>query len=280
MWGTMKQPTDWIAVDRGELPSIESGAGPSVILCHAGIADMTMWEPQIGALSTQFSVLAYDARGYGLSRTEPGTYSPLADLAAVIESRDVPRVALVGCSLGGALTLEYAAANPDLVWAIVWVCGGIWGSPRVQDEVETAFEVHRQALKASADWEGLADADASFWVDGPRTPGRGPAEIRRQVLDMILHNIRRPDDDLILEFDPPSDESRLRAITCPVLVVIGDFDATAIASGAATLMRLLPDAEEIHFPAAHLPNMESPSAFTAAVSDFLQRAWSKRAGSA
>lgn len=111
--------------------------------------------------------------------------------------------------------------------------------------------MRRQALKSSADWVGLADADASFWVDGPRTAGRGPAELRARVQEMILHNIRRPDDDLILDFDPPSDISRLRAITCPVLLVIGDFDATSIAEAAATLRRMLPNVEERHFPAAH-----------------------------
>lgn len=278
--GHMTQPTAWIAVDGGELSSIEAGSGPSVILCHAGIAHMAMWEPQISELGREFAVLAYDARGYGLSRTEPGTFSPLIDLGAVVDSRDAPKVALVGCSLGGALALEYAVANPDRVWALVWVCGGIWGAPRAQDEWEAAFELHRQALKSSADWEGLADADASFWVDGPRTPGRGRAALRAQVRDMILHNIRRPDHDLVLSFDPPSDLERLRAVTCPVLLVIGDFDATAIAEGAATLRRLLPNVQETHLPAAHLPNMELPTAFTAAVRDFLQRAWAGAEGPA
>ena len=268
----MNQPTGWIEVQGGELPTIEAGTGPPVILCHAGVAHMAMWEPQLSGLSQEFAVLAYDARGYGLSRTEAGTYSPLTDLGTVVDSRDEQKVALVGCSLGAALALEYAAANPDRVWAVVWVCGGIWGSPRVQDDSEAAFDLHRQALKSSADWVGLADADASFWVDGPRTAGRGPAELRRQVRNMILHNIRRPDNDLILDFDPPSDVSRLRAITCPVLLVLGVFDATAIAAAAATLRRVLPNVEERHFPAAHLPNMEVPTAFTAAVLDFLQRA--------
>jgi pimeloyl-ACP methyl ester carboxylesterase len=275
----MKQPTGWIPVDGGELPSIEAGAGPCVLLLHAGIADMSMWEPQVDELSTDFVVAAYDARGYGLSRSEPGTYSPLADLVEVAQARDEPSVALVGCSLGGALALEYAAANPDRVWALVWVCGGIWGSPRIQDEVEAAYDARREALKASADWEALADADAAFWVDGPRTPGRGPAELRSQVRDMILHNIHRPDDGLVLDFDPPSEVSRLRAITCPVLLVLGDFDATAIAGGAATLKELLPNVEETHFPTAHLPNLEFPSAFADVVRDFLQRAWSSTGSS-
>lgn len=273
----MKQPTGWIVVDGGELPSIEAGTGPCVLLLHAGIADMSMWEPQLDELSKDFAVAAYDARGYGLSRSEPGTYSPLSDLAAVVQARDEPSVALVGCSLGGALALEYAAANPEQVWALVWVCGGIWGSPRIQDEVEAAFNAGREVLKASADWDALADADAAFWVDGPRTPGRGPAELRDQVRGMILRNIRRPDDGLVLDFEPQSDVSRLRAIKCPVLVVLGDFDATAIAAGAATLKELLPNVRETHFPAAHMPNLEYPSAFAEIVRDFLERAWSERA---
>lgn len=274
----MTRTTGWIPVDRGELPTIQAGSGPLTLLLHAGVAHMAMWEPQIGEFSKEFAVLAYDARGYGESRTEPGTFSPLADLVQVVESTGAASVALVGCSLGGALALDYAAAHPDQVWALVWVCGGIWGSTRIQDETEAAFEVRREALKAASDWESLADADASFWVDGPRTPGRGPANLRRMVRDMILHNIGRPDDDLILGFDPPSDLSRLRAITCPVLVVVGDFDATAMADGAATLMDVLPNAAQAHLPAAHLPNLETPEAFNAEVIKFLKAAWTRHNG--
>jgi pimeloyl-ACP methyl ester carboxylesterase len=258
----------WVAVENGELPFIEAGAGPHVLFCHAGVADMSMWKPQLDQLRTEFHVAAYDARGYGRSQSQAGTYSPVADLEAVADSLDGP-VALVGCSMGAAAALEYASAHPDRVWAVGWVCGGIWGAERAMDETEAAFDARRREYLLARDWPSLAKADAAFWVDGPRTPGRAPDHVREQVGAMILRNLERPDDDLELDFEPRPKLARLQAIACPVLLVVGQFDATSVAQAAAMLALLLPRAREVSVPTAHVPSMEIPGQFGVLLRDFL-----------
>jgi pimeloyl-ACP methyl ester carboxylesterase len=43
------------------------GAGPDVVLLHAGIADSRMWAGTVDALSDSYRVISYDQRGFGRS---------------------------------------------------------------------------------------------------------------------------------------------------------------------------------------------------------------------
>lgn len=264
----------YIPVRSGELYAEVSGSGPVLVLCHAGIANLRMWDPQIEVLSHRFQVIAYDARGYGRSRSEKGEFSPVDDLRAVADFSSSPAVGLMGCSMGGLLALEYAAATPDRVWGLVWVCGGLLGLRWDRDKAERELEARRALLVEAQDCDALAQLDSHLWVDGPRSPeGRAPASVRAQVRDMILINCQRDDDGLQLEFDDEPDPKRLGRITCPALLIIGDLDASLVQTAAQILLRELPDAQEIRFAdAAHVPNMEHPGAFNDAVMPFLERA--------
>lgn len=42
-----------------------TGEGPDLIFLHAGIADRTMWQPQVEAFSDRFRCTTPDARGFG-----------------------------------------------------------------------------------------------------------------------------------------------------------------------------------------------------------------------
>ncbi len=69
--------------------------------------------------------------------------------------------------------------------------------------------------------------------------------------------------------DPPAVE-RLKEITAPVLVVVGDSDMPTVLVAADLLMESLPHARNavIH-DAAHLPNLEHPEEINRLVLDFL-----------
>jgi pimeloyl-ACP methyl ester carboxylesterase len=261
-----------VEVDGGLLPTMQAGDGPPVVLCHAGVGDMTMWTPQF-ALADEFRVIAYDARGFGRSESEPGVFSPIDDLRRVVESVGSP-VALVGCSMGAAAALEYAAASPDSVWAVGWICGGIWASDRPADPVERAYQEHRAVLLKNGEFDELATIDAAFWVDGPRTPNRAASSVRKAVRQMIVRNFSRDDGGLVIDHKPAAGTERLRSISCPVLLTVGNFDAIAIEDAAQTLMRTLPNVRRIDVPSAHMPNLELPIVMTSQLREFLRSAWS------
>lgn len=47
----------------------EAGAGPAVVLVHAGVADRRMWDHQFAELAKDHWVVRYDWRGYGVRPT-------------------------------------------------------------------------------------------------------------------------------------------------------------------------------------------------------------------
>ncbi len=89
------------------------GDGRPVILIHGWPLSADAWKTQVSILrDAQHRVISYDRRGFGRSDkpAEGYDYDTLAaDLAGVIEERDLRDVTLVGFSMGGGEVARYVA---------------------------------------------------------------------------------------------------------------------------------------------------------------------------
>ena len=54
-----------LPVNGAKLAYEVAGQGPAIVLIHAGVADMSMWDEPFRELSKGFRVLRYDTRGFG-----------------------------------------------------------------------------------------------------------------------------------------------------------------------------------------------------------------------
>jgi pimeloyl-ACP methyl ester carboxylesterase len=93
--------------DGAVLRGHETGAGPTVLLLHAGGERRTVWEPVAQALDEGgVRSVAFDQRGHGDSSGEPTTLAMLAgDVRAMIRQQQRP-VTIVGASIGGLAGLD------------------------------------------------------------------------------------------------------------------------------------------------------------------------------
>lgn len=106
------------------------GDGPPLIFAHGASGSHLHFWQQVPAFRDRFTCVVYDQRGFGASRPK-GTYDPAdgkarnRDLCRLIEhlGMDKSRVCLIGSSLGTWPVMDYAAAHPDRVAAVV-VTGG------------------------------------------------------------------------------------------------------------------------------------------------------------
>jgi pimeloyl-ACP methyl ester carboxylesterase len=92
-------------------------------LLHGFLVSLTMWSPNIAALSKDYRVYAVDVMGQpGKSRPDQPIRSR-ADfvewLTAILNALNIDRAYLVGMSYGGWLTLNYAIGAPERVRRIV-----------------------------------------------------------------------------------------------------------------------------------------------------------------
>lgn len=278
MTDTPQTTSGYAPVLGGELYYEQSGAGPAVILVHAGIADLRMWGDQLPALAERHTVVRYDARGFGRTRSEPVAFSNRQDLLALMDHLGLARAVLVGCSRGGMIALDTALEAPERVTALGWVCSGISGW-QPADELFTPEDIAlyeaMEAAEAAHEHERTAELDVRLWVDGPRQPeGRAAEPVRRKVYEMALNNYRSHAHlfDAGLEPQPlePPAVARLGELRIPVLAIVGELDSPATPAAAAVLAAAAPQTQIITYPdAAHLPNMERPERFNADLLAFL-----------
>ena len=108
------------------------GEGPPVVLLHGGTGDPeSYWSPQIPVLSESFQLILTQYPGYG---DEAGGDAPFSipacatHVRSVLDELGVQRASLVGLSLGGAVSLQFALDHPERVRRLVLAdtMSGVW----------------------------------------------------------------------------------------------------------------------------------------------------------
>ena len=107
-------------VDAGGLRQhvVTGGDGPPLLLVHGWPQNWYAWRLVMPALARDFSVVAPDQRGIGLSGKPEGGYDPgtLADdLVALMDALGHQRFAVVGTDTGLPIGYALAADHPDRV---------------------------------------------------------------------------------------------------------------------------------------------------------------------
>jgi pimeloyl-ACP methyl ester carboxylesterase len=105
-------------VDTGEvrLHAVTGGAGPPLLLVHGWPQTWYAWRMLMPALAGDFSVVAVDQRGIGLSdkpRDGYDTATLARDLVALMDALGHHRFALYGTDVGMPIAYALAADHPD-----------------------------------------------------------------------------------------------------------------------------------------------------------------------
>lgn len=250
-----------------------AGAGPDLIFVHAGVSDSRMWDPQFDAFAGKFRVARYDHRGFGKSKLTDEQYALRDDLLSVVRHLDVAKAALVGCSMGGTTAIDFALEHPEMVTALILVGSGVSGlndpSQLSAEGIKFWTEIFSAVQKGEV--ERAREMDAKFWIDGPRRDASKIAPAYRDRARQLHREnfsterfARQPQ-----ELKPPA-IGRLRELSAPTLVVIGDNDSEDVVKLADRFAAEIPHARLVTIRnAAHLPSLEHPDEFNRILSDFL-----------
>ena len=247
-----------------------SGTGPPVVLVHAGIADGRMWDGQVEALAGDFTVVRYDARGFGRSPLPAAPFSRHGDLAALLGHLGIGRAHLVGCSMGGTTVLDAALAYPGLAASLTLVGARPSGTPP-SAALREAW-IAADGLAEAGDIAGAIERELRMWVDGPGQPaGRVDPAVRELVRRMEVDAFAWWDIEAEeIPLEPPA-AGRLGEVAVPTLVAVGDLDWPDMVEAAAAMATGIPGARHATLRrTAHLPNLEQPAAFDALVGGFLR----------
>lgn len=252
-----------------------AGAGPAVLLIHAGIANRTMWDPQWEHWRDRLALIRYDQRGFGESADPAPPYSLHGDALAVLDAAGVEQAAVIGASIGGSAALDLALAAVDRVAALVTVAATPSGHEPGADLVAEFGRV--EAAYEQGGIEAANEVELAIWVDGPgREPEQVDRGVRAHVAEMNRDALRREEarEQAGAPLEPaplePPALGRLAEVAVPTLVVTGEHDQPSALAGAAAIAAGVPGARAAEIAgAAHLPSLERPQAFDAAVMPFL-----------
>jgi pimeloyl-ACP methyl ester carboxylesterase len=252
-----------------------AGSGTPVLLLHAGLGDRRMWDDQARAFAKHFTVVRFDARGFGETRKPDAPFAPYADAIALLDHLGFSRAHFIGVSMGSQTAIEAAIAAPERVSALVAVAArtGMPVSPALRAGWDRVNELYE-----AGDTAGAVEYELRMWVDGPdRGVDAVDPEMRERVRDMNAALFARDDDaGEEIPLDSPAAE-RLAEISAPTLILYGDKDVMDVRLAAGHLAATIPGARLAIIPdAAHLPQMERPELFNEIVLGFLLGLGSER----
>jgi pimeloyl-ACP methyl ester carboxylesterase len=254
----------FLKVDGGKLYYEAAGKGRVLVFIHGGQMDRRIWDDQFNAFAKQYRVIRYDVRGYGKSSIPTKPYSNIDDLQALLKSLRVQKATLIGLSLGGGISIDFALAHSDMVDALVLAGPGLSGFEFTGDS---------SAIVDAARDEGPAKA-TELWLKNPyMIPAMENPAINKRVRQLATENSHVWLENPVLERpSKPDAAGRLSEIHAPTLIIIGERDVPDIQAIVKKLASEVRGAKkEMIGGAGHIVNMEKPDEFNRAVSEFLNQ---------
>jgi len=275
------------------LHAVVGGEGPPLLLVHGWPQTWYQWRLVMPALARDFTVVAVDQRGIGLSDKPQTGYdggSQANDMVAAMEAIGHKRFAMVGFDTGMPIGYALAADHPERLERLVVgeaIITGITPSPpllapaplnkrlwhiafnRLDADVNEALVRGREQIYFGAEYAGsagtpLPDHVVRYYVDRLASGSdalRGSFGSYRAIDVSSAQNQQR----------------RTRRLTLPVLAIGG---GKSIGEGVANTMKLVADNVEGHIipESGHWVAEEAPDQLLAVLKPFLAPYGSATAG--
>jgi 3-oxoadipate enol-lactonase len=242
----------------------ETGQGRPLWLFHSLLADRASFERIVPALSSAHRVMVPELPGFGRSAAVEGGLAAVADrMAEAIREDGGDDAIVLGNGYGGFVALQMAIRHPGIASRLVLADAGA----AFTEQGRAAF----RNMAAAATAKGLsAITDVAMRrLFAPEFQAAHPelmAERRAAFLDTDL-DVFCAACEALATLDLRPDLARVKA---PVLVLVGEQDEATPPPMSRELAALLPDARLTIIPGcAHVPQLQSPEVFLAAIAEFL-----------
>ncbi|MGW7023862.1 alpha/beta fold hydrolase [Streptomyces decoyicus] len=247
----------------------EEGSGEPLVLVHGHPFNRSMWRPQTEHFSRAgWRVIAPDLRGYGDSTVVPGT-TPLAtfarDIIGLLDHLGVERCVLGGLSMGGQIVMECYRLFPERVRGLLFA--DTFAAAETEDGRTARYDMAERLLREGMD--GYAHEVLAKMIS-PHTIASQP-EAAAHVLGMMTSTAPEGAAAALRgRAERPDYAELLTRVSVPALVVVGTEDAYTPVSDARDIHERIPDSRlAVIEHAAHMPNLERPDEFNAALDAFL-----------
>jgi len=237
---------------------------PVLVLSNSIATSLHMWDGQVAALTRDFRVLRYDARGHGASDAPAGAYSLDRlgrDVLELLDGLGLERVHFAGLSLGGFVGQWLGVHAPERIDRLVLSNTSPYLGPAAQ------WDALIGSLHGAGDLADMAEMFIGNWFpERLRRDAPGTVEPFRAMV------LATPAQGLAGSFAAVRDADLRRTVVLiprPTLVIAGQYDTVTLASHGEQIAAAIPGARLVMLSAVHMPNVEYPAEFVAALREFL-----------
>ena len=236
---------------------------PALMLSHSLGLSYEAWDAQAADCQRFFRVIRYDVRGHGASSSTPGDYTIeqlSQDALALADHLGAARFAFCGLSIGGMIGQWLGVHAPDRLTHLVIANS----SPRPD---AAAFETRRRAVLETGIAPIEPQAMGRFFSPAFLAANSAPVTWARRTLlgtdPMGYAGCCAAIRDMDMR-------AQLPEIRTPTLVICGTLDIPMPWAGHSDVMADgIAGSVAVRLPAAHISNLETPHAFSAALHAFL-----------
>ena len=243
------------------------GGKARAVLVHSLALDREFWQPVATELAGSASVLVYDCRGHGASDKAPGPYTVQLfanDLADLLDHVGWESVLVAGASMGGCVTLAFAAAYPKRVSALGLVDTTAWYGPDAPKTwEERAQKAIGDGLKSMTQFQTTRWFSDAFRANNP--------DVVNKAVEIFLRNDLQTYAASCRMLGACDMRAALPAIKVPAAVIVGEEDyAAPVAMSEALHKGIANSTLAVIRGGRHLTPLEVPDRIAAELSRLLQ----------
>lgn len=256
----------FISIDENKIRYLESGNSDNIlVLIHGLGASAERWEYVIPHFQNNYRVIVPDLIGFGYSD------KPLVDytteffsefLKKFLEKLEISKPVIIGSSLGGQITAEYAIGNNNSIQKLILVSpSGVMkhSTPALDAYVMAALYPDQQMAKNAFEMMSGASKDIH------------PKIIENFVKRMQLPNAKMAFMSTLLGLKNSEIlTEKLSSITVPTMVIWGELDPVIPVKYADSIVSTIKDCRFYRMDGCgHTPYVENPEGFVKIVKEFL-----------
>lgn len=244
----------------------QGAAAPRAVLVHSLAMDRTFWQP-VADLLPGTSVLTYDCRGHGASDKPAGPYTVelfAQDLSDLLDQVGWPSALIAGASMGGCITIAFAAAFPKRTAGLGLFDTTAWyGVEAPKQWAERADQAVEKGLASLVGFQTTRWFGDAFRASHP--------EVVKHCVDVFLRNDVKAYAETCRMLGSADKRTALAGFRMPTAVVVGEEDyATPIAMAEALHSDIAGSSLTILHGARHLTPLEQPERIAAALEPLLR----------
>ncbi|MBD2384233.1 alpha/beta fold hydrolase [Cylindrospermum sp. FACHB-282] len=266
-----------ISINKKQMYYYEQGQGFPLVFGHSFLWDTTMWQPTIEALSANYRCIVPDLWAHGLS--DLPDYSPYPmekiaeDMMSFLGVLELECFVIIGLSAGGMWGTHLALNHPESVAGLVLMDTYVGSESK---ESRTYYFQMMAAVEQAGLISPLLIEQLTPLFFSPLTMETKPDFVNTWQQKLLSLNAEKVSAMFAVGSEIVNRNSllnRLKYITCPCLIMVGENDQVRPLHESIEMANHLKNAKlEIIPHAGHISNVDQPEVVNAILKQFLSEA--------